>query len=362
MKKLFTLSLLVCMAMSAAAQLASGFYRIQNVSTGRYIVMYDPYVLVNKATGTVNLTSLQTITSFKTVRSHMGSVWYMEDKGNSQYDLFCQHSSLGVNSEGFYPKLWAIDGSYRIYGEYDGFTKYLTDANNEDTGEGNVSINGNKLNWTFLPIGGDNYIGIEPEVNADGYYWATFLSGFPFTLGSGMKAYYINNVNDNGFSKKEISGEIPAKMPVLIRLNGGSASDNIITVKKTSSASVPSDNKMYGVWYSSDLGGKHENWNVKYESNNRILGKADGHLAFVKASSSDLIYDTYIEHNRGYLAVGANASSNIVDATSGIASVKDEATDESKKGIFTLTGQKIPEGTTPRPGIYIKDGKKIVIK
>jgi hypothetical protein len=29
---------------------------------------------------------------------------------------------------------------------------------------------------------------------------------------------------------------------------------------------------------------------------------------------------------------------------------------------YTLTGQKVPEGTTPRSGIYIKNGKKMVIK
>lgn len=353
MKKIYTLLFMVSMAMTAVAQLDNGFYRIQNVNTGRYIVMYDPYVLVNKGTGTVNLTSLQTRGSFGFVSSHMGSVWYMEGKGDSQYDLYCQHSSLGANSSGFYPKLWLNNGSYRVYGEYNGFTKYLSDVEDEDTGEGYVSVTGTKMNWYFLPIGGDNYIGIEPETSADGYYWATFLSGFPFKLGSGMKAYYVNNVDDHGFTMKEMGSEIPAKTPVLIRLNGRSPSDNRITVMKNSSASAPTDNKMYGVWYSSDLGGNHKNWNVTCESNNRILGKSDGHLAFVKSSG-------YIEHNRGYLAVSANASSAIVESSSGITNI--QTFEQQTKTIYTLTGQKVPEGTTPRPGIYIKEGKKVIIK
>ena len=32
------------------------------------------------------------------------------------------------------------------------------------------------------------------------------------------------------------------------------------------------------------------------------------------------------------------------------------------QGTYTLTGIRIPEGVSPRPGIYIKNGKKVVIK
>jgi predicted MPP superfamily phosphohydrolase len=122
MKKIFTLIIMASMTLKATAQLDNGFYRIQNTNTERYIVMYDPYVLVNKATVTVALDALQTITSWNTVRSHMGSVWYIESKGDSQYDLYCQHSSLGANSDGFYPSIFYNDGAYRIYGEYSGLT------------------------------------------------------------------------------------------------------------------------------------------------------------------------------------------------------------------------------------------------
>ena len=357
---------MTCMAISAAAQLDNGFYRIKNISTERYIVMYDPYVLINKGTGTVNLSALQTVVSWDKVKSHMGSIWYMESKGDSKFDMYCQHSSLGANSGGFYPSIFLNNGAYRIYGEYSGFSRYLNDSDDEDDPDGNgyVSVppSAQKINWSFVPINSDNYIGIEPEVNADGYYWATFMSGFPFKLGSGMKAYYVNSVNDNAFALKEMGSEIPAKMPVILRLNGGSPSDNKITLMKSSSASTPSDNKLYGVWYSSTLGGKHEDYNVEPESNNRILGKSDGRLAFVKASSSRLVDGSYIEHNRGYLTVSSSADDNIIEATSGITNIQSIKQTEAEEGIYTLTGQKIPEGTTPRPGIYIKDGKKVVIK
>ena len=170
-----------------------------------------------------------------------------------------------------------------------------------------------------------------------------------------MKAYYVNSVDDHGFAWTEMGSEIPAKVPVLLRLNGSSPSDNRITVMKNSSAGAPSGNKLYGVWYSSDLGGRHEDYNVECESNNRVLGEHDGHLAFVKGSG-------LIEHNRAYLTVSNDADSNIIESTSGITNIQSVEKTEAEKSVYTLTGQKVPEGTTPRRGIYIKDGKKVVIK
>ena len=168
-----------------------------------------------------------------------------------------------------------------------------------------------------------------------------------------MKAFYVNNITDHNFSMKEMGSEIPAKTPVLIRLNGGSPSDNRITLLNSSSASAPSDNKMYGTWYSSNLGGRHQDWNVKCESKNRVLGKSGGRLAFVRGSG-------VIEHNRGYIDASSNADDAIIESTDGISSI--DKSDNYEKGIYTLTGQKVPEGKTPRPGIYIKDGQKVVIK
>ena len=355
MKKVLTLIFMAGMVLNAAAQLDDGFYRIKNTATGRYIVMYDPYVLVNKATVTVNLAALQTVSSFNSVSSHMGSVWYMQNQGDSQYDLYCQHSSLGANSNGFYPKIYKNGDTYRVYGEYNGLTKYLSDvdADEEDPGEGHISVNGQNVSWEFIPIGGDNYVGIEPETDADGYYWATFMSGFPFKLSSGMKAYYVYSIDDHGFAMEDMGSEIPARVPVILRLNGSNPSDNIITVIKNSDAAAPSNNKMYGTWYSSNLGGKHESYNVICEPQNRVLGKSGGRLAFVKGSG-------VIEHNRGYIDVSSSADDAIIESTSGIKSIENDS--DIENGIFTLTGQKVPEGTTPRSGVYIKNGKKMVIK
>jgi hypothetical protein len=43
-----------------------------------------------------------------------------------------------------------------------------------------------------------------------------------------------------------------------------------------------------------------------------------------------------------------------------INSIKNE--NNTSTGIYTLTGVRLPDGVAPRSGIYVKDGKKIIIK
>ena len=217
--------------------------------------------------------------------------------------------------------------------------------------------------WSLYKIdGGEHYMGIKPEVNVDGYYWATFYAGFPFRLGSGMKAYIIENVNNGGFELKEYSGDIVgATCPILIRCKGSKASDNKIT-PLTSGGDDPKTNRLRGIFFSSNTTG-HTGHNNTYDpSTQRILGKSGGKLAFVKASSDDLVDGKYTEHNRCWLWVPSSANSTLTqDGYTGISNIDAETTPANKK-IYTLQGVEIPEGTTPRPGIYIQDGKKIVIK
>jgi len=37
-------------------------------------------------------------------------------------------------------------------------------------------------------------------------------------------------------------------------------------------------------------------------------------------------------------------------------------TDDKESTIYTLTGVRIPDGVTPKAGIYVKNGKKIILK
>ena len=366
MKKIFTSVLFAAFAISATAQIKEGYYHIMNNYTGRYLTITSRQSNGGSvASATADLDALETKKPLDDISSDPGACIYIKNQSGDTYDLAAQGTSVGKISGGLYPHFTAVSGGYNIWGTYKGVKVVLSDTpQSPSKNSGHMSQKGSESQvWSAYKIdGGEHYMGIKPEVNVGGYYWATFYCGFPFKLGSGMKAYYITEVNNGGFKLKEYSGDIVgATCPILIRCKGSKASDNKIT-PLTSGGSDPSNNQLRGIYFSSTVNG-HTDYNNKYDSSTqRILGKSGGKLAFVKASSSDLVGKKYTEHNRCWLIVPKSAADNMTeDGYTGINNIDADTTPTSKK-IYTLQGVELPEGTKPRPGIYIQNGKKIVIK
>jgi hypothetical protein len=95
----------------------------------------------------------------------------------------------------------------------------------------------------------------------------------------------------------------------------------------------------------------------------RVLGVSDGKLAFVKKAPEEYFYEgKYLPANKAYLKVKSSDGDVMTIGGSGIVTVTADPVDTSKEGIYTLTGTRLPDNAPLRPGIYIKDGKKIVIK
>ena len=122
MKK--TLSLLL-MAFSCAfhaqAQLANGYYRVQNTYTDRYISIEDNNTAnypINKSTGSVDMSGIKTYKPGSKVTTSPSTIVYVTSVGGNQYDIVGQGTSIHYISGGrFYINL-AIqsDGSYQAYG------------------------------------------------------------------------------------------------------------------------------------------------------------------------------------------------------------------------------------------------------
>lgn len=368
MKKFFTFVLMAAASITASAQLSDGFYRIQNDYSERYLLMNDRYGARNGES--VDVSAMITIKPFNTINNHPGTIFWVENKGGTSYDFAAQGASLGSISGGLYPQLFANGSCYQFYAEKDGYSIYLLDPESPDVNQGELMTKGsqNSVNWRFLPIGGDNYIGIDYECQTgDGRYWATFYFGFNYKLGSGMEAYYVKSVDETTYTLEKVAGSgdiVPSATPLLIKLNSKWADDNIIT-PTTSGASFsrPTDNKLTGVYFSSTNSGHHKDYNITYNSTRmRILGTENGELVFRKAEASNLVGSSYIPHNHCYIDdLNSSYADELWNVTSGISTIKAEEA-KAKKGIFTLTGQQLPEGATPRSGIYVKDGKKVVIK
>ena len=370
MKKIVsTITLLFCGMMIANAQIVDGFYHIKNAGTGRYLSINDtdPGNYPVSESGSVNLNGLCTYINYDTVAVSPSCVIYVNSLGNGKYDFAGQGSSFYNMTSGKLPIniTSAGNGSNKIWGTYKGITKYLTDMSPSNKDAHLINTETGMDTWAFKPINtSDQYIGIRPDVKtADGSYYGTIFAGFNFRFVSpGMKAYYVNSAGGAGFTMKEIETDvIPACIPVIIKCSSANPQDNKIE-PVIGGYDFDHFNYLRGVYCSIYVAG-HHNVTRFDDITMRILGLNNkGELAFIAYPSDDRLYKSkYLMANKAYLYVNSSdADVMTLNGSTAINSIKAEA--DTKTGIYTLTGVRLPDGVTPRAGIYVKNGKKVIIK
>ena len=371
MKKIFTFAMMSAFALGAMAQ-SNGFYHVQNTLTKRYMVLVDNNGKADTS-GNVDMEACNTCMDLDEVSVHPGSVFYIENIKGTAYNVAAQGSNLAaLTGNRLQVQITAGGEGYELWGSYSGITVYIGDAENKKP-----RTDDEYLTWSYIRSAGaknrywklhqiDNsthYIGIKPDCQAAGAYWGTMKAGFAFKLySSGMEAYYVDAVDKSSFSLKKWTNDvIPATMCVIIKCSSNDPSKNIIR-PVTDKASEPSDNKLSGRYFDNSSTG-HVN-RLAYDSNTmRTIGEEGGKLVFKKASSSDLTDGKYCVHNKAYLMdLPSSTASTLVEGSgTGIISAKQE-TKKADDAIYTLNGVKLQQGVTPRPGVYIQNGKKIVIK
>lgn len=369
MKKIISaIILLFCGMVMTNAQIADGFYHIKNVGTSRYLSINDtdPANFKVSESGSVNLNGICTYINYDSVAVSPSCVIFVRSIGNGIYDFAGQGSSLyAMTSEKLPINITSSGGSYKIWGTYKGFTKYLTDMSKSSKDAHLINTETGMLNWAFKPINtSDQYIGIHPDVKtADGSYYGTIYAGFNFRLvSSGMTAYYVNSAGGAGFTMKEIETDvIPACIPVIIKCSSLNPQENKIE-PVVGGYDFDHTNYLRGVYCSIYVAG-HHNVTRFDDITMRILGLNDkGELAFIANPRVDRLYkEQYLMANKAYLVVSPDAADVMtLNGSTAINSVK--ADTNTKTGIYTLTGVRLPDGVTPRSGIYVKNGKKMIIK
>ena len=377
MRKILTSIVLATIAItSASAQIADGFYYIKNQYSGRYMSIQDnnaSHYTVSATAGKAKLFGVRTYSNWADICTMPSCVIYIKRINGNQYDFEAQGSSLyNLSGKRMYPTLVPqSDGSYLASGTISEMTTYLVEKNPDPKiSESYIDINANAIRkndlsrlWIPVPINtSDNYLGIKTDVKTDDGYYGTIYAGFAFKLVSdGMKAYYISEINNNKFTLKEISGTIPAATPVIIKCASNDPKKNKILPVKTIGIDATA-NKLKGVYCASTIANFGNNWEPYNPSTMRVIGTNGGKLAFVKASEADLYERKYLKGNKAYLTVPSGSADVMTESGTGITTIMSDDVTEDKEGLYTLTGVKIPDNVTPKPGIYIKDGKKIIIK
>ena len=388
MKKRLFLLLLGCATMlGAQAQLnGAGYYRVKNVTSGRYMSLSD-----NQSRGvdfnscTADCGAMQTSKIMDNIYSDPGSIFYLDHISGVSYNVVGQGTSLHdiIN---YYIYISPVGSYYKIYQEQKGQRITLSDFDDVEEDESYVATTGGKTTWYITPLNTtDNYIGVKPTISVGDKHYAAVFTGYPYTLGTGMKAYYINKVieNEGVVIIKELTGTIPAKTPVLIECSSTDISKNQITPVLNSDA-VPSDNLAMGVYFC--LG---DRWSAHYNSTKfdpstmRVLSlNTYGNLA-VSTSTQNLktvmieprgadgkhLTVTAIPANSWYIPVSSSAPSELklVTAEQYATGIKDiTVKPASLYNVYTLEGVLIRKNATSisdlHPGIYIINGKKVVIK
>ncbi len=388
MKKRLFLLLLGCATMlGAQAQLSgAGYYRVKNVSTGRYMSLSDNHSRgVDFNSCTADCGAMQTSKIMDNIYSDPGSIFYLDHISGVSYNVVGQGTSLHdiIN---YYIYISPVGSYYKIYQEQKGQRITLSDFDDVEENESYVATLGGKTTWYITPLNTtDNYIGVKPTISVGDKHYAAVFAGYPYTLGTGMKAYYINKVieNEGVVIIKELTGTIPANTPVLIECSSTDISKNQITPVLNSDA-VPGDNLAIGVYFC--LG---DRWSAHYNSTKfdpatmRVLSlNTYGNLA-VSTSTQNLktvmieprgadgkhLTVTAIPANSWYIPVSSSAPSELklVTAEQYATGIKDiTVKPASLYNVYTLEGVQIKKNATSisdlHQGIYIINGKKVVIK
>ena len=316
MKRLFFSFLVSVAVIPAMAQLgADGYYRVQNQTSKRYIIMVDNKTKgANVQANSYDIDALRTIKPFSAVETDPASIYYIESKGNKEYNLKAQGTDAYA-SIGRYLTISKSGSYYTASGVYSGMEFRLSDQSGSSR-LGFLALNGDNKFWNIQPVSatGDNYFGVAPEYTVGGQGYTSLFASFPFTpYSSGLKTYVVTKVDGDMAVYQELSGKVAAGTPVIIATAGASASANRLNIEMQD-GTKPSANLLRGVYFNSSDIYSENNFHFRVTAYDpatmRLLGvTSKGKLGFIKTN------DKYLPRNRAYLVVPAGTPDEVTLVT-----------------------------------------------
>jgi hypothetical protein len=349
--KMWITVLLAFVASSAWGQLAPEkykCYRVQNTSTKRYVSVRDNVGSVSVSKKTADVKAVEMVSGFDNVVSDPATIIGLTDKGANYYDF----SAQGTRVSDIIKKTNVIikpvtDDSYLVYVTYKGSAggmtgyanAYLTDPGSDiAVGYADSESSARKGNgiWSIIPVANDgsNYFGVNMDLNANGKYYTTLYTDFPYQLSEGMKAYVVSEIDGGKVNLEDISPYVPAETPVILESSSSSASDNKLQPLATTVNSSFTANNLKGVYFNHDAGDKHTVRTAFAKTTMRLLNVKDGEIVFVDEG------DAYIPANTAYLNVASGSSSTLTigkisSASSSIPGTQENPEDKMNHGTAT---------------------------
>ena len=394
MKKFFLSICTLLLPLAAFAQLnGSGYYRVQNYNTKRYISIVGDYASIGANTAdleSIKMLEGSTNDDFEdNVAWNPATLCYFESAGGNKWNLKGGGMDL-YGKTGYYlnidrlskqttdkEKKYGAIGTYTLYGKVSSTgmtaTRYISDFSKWDINYdyGFPAIDFERRYWNIVPVTQEagQYLGIKPEMQADGYYWTTMYAHFPWKPGEGMKAYWVSKV-ENGYAILKELTEVPESTPVLVRCTSDVVANNKVSLLTSTSVNSPgSTNYLKGVYFCNPTADKYRKVTPYNKTTMRMLAVSDGKLVF---TNSD-VNISYIPANKAYVDMESYLKQHThtyptltviteEDYVAGISTIEMEP-QVKQKGVYNLNGQRIADSTEGLSrGVYIVNGRMVVLK
>ena len=271
------------------------------------------------------------------------------------------------------------------HNEYDGTEAKFDFVNNNTTDEyfgPELPVTGDAAMWILEKVDDANYFGVKPSANMkgrDGKYYTTLYVDFPFKIVGDVKAYTIEGVdakNADGYyfarvKKLAQQGDVvPAQTAVVLECNSTNPADNQLLPTGDEKPKT-SNNRLCGTFFGGSINGltvkdgAGNDYNVTHDNIRAFnINTADSRnpIGFYKVKNNV----TNIPGNKAFLVLTsteAQAKSFVLEfedgGTTGIETIENSKNSTDDGVYYDLQGRRVEN---PTRGIYIVNGKKVVIK
>ena len=295
------------------------YYRVKNTSTNRYVSVRDNVGSVSVSKKTADVKAVEMVSGFDNVVSDPATIIGLTDKGAGYFNFSAQGTSVSqiISKTNVIIKSVAGD-SYLVYVTYKGSAggmtgyanAYLTDSGSGASvgyADSETKAKKEKGIWDIMPVtnDGNNYFGVKMDLNANGKYFTTLYTDFPYQLSDGMKAYVISEISGSKVNLVDIGSNVPAETPVILESSFSSPAQNKLQPLSFSVSSSFSNNLLKGVYFNHVAGGNHNVRTAFDKKTMRLLTVKNGELLLVNEG------DTYLPANTAYLKVSSGTSSSL---------------------------------------------------
>ena len=271
------------------------------------------------------------------------------------------------------------------HNEYDGALPKFDFVNNNTTDQwfgAELPVVEDAAMWILEKVDDTNYFGVKPSTNMrgrDGKYYTTLYVDFPFQIKGDVKAYTIEGVeakNADGYyfakvKKLAQQGDVvPAQTAVVLECNSTNPADNQLLPQGDEEFN-PSNNRLCGTFFGATINGltvkdgTGTERNVTHDNIRAFnINTADSRnpIGFYKLNNTV----TTIPGNKAFLVLTnaeAQAKGFVLEfedgGTTGIETIENSKHSTESGIYYDLQGRRVEN---PTRGVYIVNGKKVVIK